>query len=248
MSENIICFASCSHPSHPSKDIEYRRLFSEPLTKPGGTISYEGYLGALQLYGREDQLINSHKVHRCDRWVARNPELHKRYQDQARRDGYNPSGGSSNAFTGTYHPNPPLGGPFSRPGHTDPEILFPHTPRRQATSTEDQDEPFSSTSSANADTMAPPRRTPRDSSGRFTPSENAFAYYKGNFKAKAGQSARNAIGAAEDALLLTEVVKNLINSGVTPELSEKASSILTSMGEIKGLTTSLNKIVGEHAP
>lgn len=83
-----IRFTPCSHPSHPSKDIDYRRLFSEPLTKPGGTISYEGYLRALELYGREDQLINSHKVHRYDRWVARNPELHKRYQDQAIQDDY----------------------------------------------------------------------------------------------------------------------------------------------------------------
>ncbi|KAF4344827.1 hypothetical protein FBEOM_1113 [Fusarium beomiforme] len=150
MSENIIRFTPCSHQNHPSKDIEYRRLFSEPLTKTGGTISYGGYLRALQLYGREDQLINSHKVHRYD------------------------------------------------------------------------------STSANTDGIAPPRRTPCDSSGRFTPSDDAFVYHGGNIKVKAGQSARDAIGAAENALLLAEVVKNFINSGVIPALREKASSILTS--------------------
>ncbi|EWZ49327.1 hypothetical protein FOCG_12110 [Fusarium oxysporum f. sp. radicis-lycopersici 26381] len=87
MTEGIKAIFSLTD-AHPSKDIDYRRLFSEPLTKPGGTISYEGYLRALELYGREDQLINSHKVHRYDRWVARNPELHKRYQDQAIQDDY----------------------------------------------------------------------------------------------------------------------------------------------------------------
>lgn len=77
-----IRYIPCSN-SHQSKDIEYRRLFSEPLSKPGGTISYEGYLRALQLYGREDQLINSHKVHRYDIWLARYPELHQSYREQA---------------------------------------------------------------------------------------------------------------------------------------------------------------------
>ncbi|KAH7213705.1 hypothetical protein BKA60DRAFT_622969 [Fusarium oxysporum] len=207
-------FTPCSHPSHSRKDIDYHRLFSEPLTKPGGTNSYEGYLRALQLYGQEDQLVNSHKVHRYDRWVALYPELHQSNQDQARQDGYNPSGGASSAFTGTYFPNPPQGGPSLYQGDTDPGILFPHIPQSQATSAEEQNGTFSPETSANADTMAPPRRTSRDSSGRFAASEDVFSYHTGNVKVKTGQSARNAIGATENALLLAEIFKKLIDADI----------------------------------
>ncbi|KAF5578270.1 hypothetical protein FPANT_10053 [Fusarium pseudoanthophilum] len=75
--------------------------------------------------------------------------------------------------------------------------------------------------------MAPQRRTPRNSSGQ--------------------QIARNAIGAAENALLLAELVKNFLDKGVTPELRQKATSILTTMGGTQGLTTSLNMITADHA-
>ncbi|KAF5619053.1 hypothetical protein F52700_11913 [Fusarium sp. NRRL 52700] len=95
--------------------------------------------------------------------------------------------------------------------------------------------------------MAPARRTPRNSSGQFAPAEGVFADYKGNVQAKAGQSSRNAIGAAENALLLTELVKTLITPGVGAD-HENARSILASMGDLKGLTTSLNIITADHAP
>ncbi|KAG4266444.1 hypothetical protein FPRO03_01728 [Fusarium proliferatum] len=61
------------------------------------------------------------------------------------------------------------------------------------------------------------------------------------------QGARDAIGAAENALLLAELVKSLITPGVTADQHEKARSILTSMGDLKGLTASLNIIVADHA-
>ncbi|CCT61640.1 uncharacterized protein FFUJ_01885 [Fusarium fujikuroi IMI 58289] len=226
---STINFSPCSHSEHLSKDIEYRRLFSEPLTKPGGTLSYEGYLRAIQLYGREDLLVNSHKVHRYDRWVKSNPELHRTYQQQAIRDGYNPTGGSSNAFTGVYYPNPPLGGPSLN------RVNSPHTPHRQTTQNEITEEMVG-------------RRTPRNSSGQFAPAEGVFADYRGNVEAKAGESSRNAIGAAENALVLAEVVKNFLDKGVTPELRQKATSILTTMGGTQGLTTGLNIIIGEQSP
>ncbi|KAF5563791.1 hypothetical protein FNAPI_2508 [Fusarium napiforme] len=63
-----------------------------------------------------------------------------------------------------------------------------------------------------------------------------------------GQIARNAIGAAENALLLAELVKNFLDKGVTPELRQKATSILTTMGGTQGLTTGLNIIIGEQSP
>ncbi|KAF5973093.1 hypothetical protein FCOIX_8947 [Fusarium coicis] len=207
-----IRFTPCSN-SHRSKDIKYRRLFTDPLTKQGGTISYEGYLFALQLYGREDQLINSHK---------------------ARRDGYNPIGGSSNAFTGFYYPNPPPGGPSLNQADTDLDIPLLQGPQRrpQAANTED----FSETG-----TMAPGTRN-------SAPVPNAFACHIGNIKAKAGQSAQNAIGAAENLLLLEEVVKKLLNEEMTPELRQQANSILTTMGDIEGLTTTVKTIRAEQGP
>lgn len=190
--QSSIRFTPCSYPSHSSKDIDYHRLFSEPLTKPGGTNSYEGYLRALQLYGREGQLVNSHKVHRYDRWVARYPELHQSYQDQARQDGYNPSGGSLNPFTGTYFPNPSLDGPSLNQADTDPSVIYPHTPQRQGTLTQTQTSPSSLATEAIADDiaddMAPPRR---DASGRFTPGESAFAYHIGNVKVKCWAECRD---------------------------------------------------------
>ncbi|PNP77756.1 hypothetical protein FNYG_08837 [Fusarium nygamai] len=227
-------FNPSSHPSSRSKDVDYQRLFSKPLALPGSTISYEGYIRALQLYGREDQLTNSHKVTRYDRWVARNSALHQAYQEQALRDGYNPIGGSSNAFTGVYYPNPPSGGPSLNQADTDPDIPLPRGPkrRRQAASTED----FSET-----DTMAPGTRN-------SAPVPNAFAYHIGNIKAKAGQSAQNAIGAAENSLLLGEVVKKFINAEITPELRQQVSSILTTMGDIEGLATTVKTIRAEQTP
>ncbi|KAG5812571.1 hypothetical protein H9Q74_004297 [Fusarium xylarioides] len=201
-------FNPSSHPSSRSKDVEYQYLFSKPLALPGTTISYKGYIRALQLYGREDQLTNSHKVTRYDRWVARNPGLHKQYQEQARRDGYNPIGGSSNAFTGVYYPNPPPGGPSLNQADTDLDIPSPRGPKRRhrAASTED----FSET-----DTMAPGTR---DSA----PVPDPFACHIGNIQVKAGQSAQNAIGAAENLLLLGEVVKTLIDSEMTAVKTIKA--------------------------
>ncbi|KAF4483597.1 hypothetical protein FAGAP_11644 [Fusarium agapanthi] len=65
-----------------------------------------------------------------------------------------------------------------------------------------------------------PRRTPRNASGRFTTDGSPFASHKGNIKAKAGQSAQNALGAAENALLLAGL---------------EATSILGTMGNIQGL-------------
>ncbi|KAL5617543.1 hypothetical protein FOBRF1_006291 [Fusarium oxysporum] len=62
--------------------------------------------------------------------------------------------------------------------------------------------------------MAPPRRTPRDSSGRFAASEDVFSYHTGNVKVKTGQSGRNAIGATENALLLAEIFKKLIDAHI----------------------------------
>ncbi|EWG50581.1 hypothetical protein FVEG_16657 [Fusarium verticillioides 7600] len=205
---STINLSPCSHSEHLSKDIEYRRLFSEPLTKPGGTLSNEGYLRAIQLYGREDLLINSHTVHRYDTWVKRNPELHLSYQNQARQDRYNPTCGSSNAFTGVYYPNPPLDGPSLQVNQadTDPKVIFPHAPQRQVTTPE-------------TSTM-PPRRS-RDNGGRFTASDDAFAFHEGNIKAKPGQDAWNAIDAAENALLSADLVKTLITPGISADQHEK---------------------------
>ncbi|KAH7217891.1 hypothetical protein DER44DRAFT_817358 [Fusarium oxysporum] len=220
MTEDIKAILSLTD-AHSSKDIDYHHLFSEPLTKPGGTNSYEGYLRALQLYGREDQLVNSHKVHLYDRWVARYPELHQSYQDQARQDRYNPSGGSSNPFTGTYFPNPPVGGPSLNQADTDPSDIYPHTPQRQATLTQTQTSPSSPATEAIADDMAPPRR---DASGRFTPGET------------------------ENAHLLAELIKKLLNNKSTTELRQETKPILTTMRDIKGLTPSVTKIKAEQAP
>ncbi|KAK2699242.1 hypothetical protein QWA68_002041 [Fusarium oxysporum] len=72
--------------------------------------------------------------------------------------------------------------------------------------------------------MAPPRRTPRDSSGRFAASEDVFSYHTGNVKVKTGQSARNAIGATENALLLAEIFKKLIDADVSQSCAPKPVS------------------------
>ncbi|KAF5261398.1 hypothetical protein FOXYS1_7904 [Fusarium oxysporum] len=230
MTEGIKAIFSLTD-AHSSKDIDYHRLFSEPLTKPGGTNSYEGYLRALQLYGREGQLVNSHKVHRYDRWVARYPELHQSYQDQARQDGYNPSGGSLNPFTGTCFPNPSLDGPSLNQADTDPSVIYPHTPQRQGTLTQTQTSPSSLATEAIADDMAPPRR---DASGRFTPGECIRISHR---KCQ-----------AENALLLAELIKKLLNNKITTELRQETKPILTTMRDIKGLTASVTKIKAEQAP
>ncbi|KAF5627645.1 uncharacterized protein FTJAE_9190 [Fusarium tjaetaba] len=167
-----------------------------------------------------------HKVHRYHRWVTNNPELHQSYQDQARRDGYNPTGGSSNAFTGIYYPTPPLGGP-SRQTQADSDLIFPHSPQHFRQATSNTSEPPSPGSEARPETIGAPTTQP--------------AQLK-------WQIAWNAIGAAENALLLAELVKNFLDKGVTPELRQKATSILTTMGGTQGLTTGLNIIIGEQSP
>ncbi|KAI7761822.1 hypothetical protein LZL87_004129 [Fusarium oxysporum] len=95
--------------------------------------------------------------------------------------------------------------------------------------------------------MAPGRRS-RDTSGRFAASDDAFSYHTGNVKVKTGQSACNAIGAAENALLLAELVKKLLDNKITTEPSQEAKSILTTIGDIKGLAASVTAMKAEQAP
>ncbi|KAG7420810.1 hypothetical protein Forpe1208_v001765 [Fusarium oxysporum f. sp. rapae] len=94
--------------------------------------------------------------------------------------------------------------------------------------------------------MAPGRRS-RDTSGRFAASDDAFSYHTGNAKVKTGQSACNAIGAAENALLLAELVKKLLDNKITTEPSQEAKSILTTIGNIKGLAASVTAMKAEQA-
>lgn len=136
-------------------------------------------------------------------------------------------------------PNLPLGGP-SQQAQSNTELIFPHTPQhqRQATSPED---------CSDRDTMAPGRRS-RDTSGRFAASDDAFSYHTGKVKVKIGQSARNALGAAENVLRLAELVKKLFDNEITTEPSQEAKSILTTMGDIKGLTASVTAMKAEQVP
>ncbi|KAM5379748.1 hypothetical protein ACJA88_005176 [Fusarium oxysporum] len=93
--------------------------------------------------------------------------------------------------------------------------------------------------------MAPGRRS-RDTSGRFAASDDAFSYHTGKVKVKIGQSARNALGAAENVLRLAELVKKLFDNEITTEPSQEAKSILTTMGDIKGLTASVTAMKAEQ--
>ncbi|SCO80459.1 uncharacterized protein FRV6_04672 [Fusarium oxysporum] len=95
--------------------------------------------------------------------------------------------------------------------------------------------------------MAPGRRS-RDTSGRFAASDDAFSYHTGKVKVKIGQSARNALGAAENVLRLAELVKKLLDNEITTEPSQEAKSILTTMGDIKGLTASVTAMKAEQVP
>ncbi|KAF5713704.1 hypothetical protein FMUND_7773 [Fusarium mundagurra] len=96
--------------------------------------------------------------------------------------------------------------------------------------------------------MAPGNRSSGKTSDPFAPDDDPFARHTGNIKAKVGESAQNAIGMGQNAILLAKVVKTLVYAENTPEMRLKARSILMSMGGVDGLINSVTTIETEQAP
>ncbi|RBQ71630.1 hypothetical protein FVER14953_09757 [Fusarium verticillioides] len=96
--------------------------------------------------------------------------------------------------------------------------------------------------------MAPGNRSSGKTSNPFAPDDDPFARHTGNIKAKAGESAQNAIGMGQNAILLAKVVKTLVDAENTPEMRLKARSILMTMGGVDGLINSVTTMQTEQAP
>ncbi|KAF4444740.1 hypothetical protein FACUT_395 [Fusarium acutatum] len=89
---------------------------------------------------------------------------------------------------------------------------------------------------------------PSSRSSSETSDYDPFEEHTGNIEAKPGQSAQNAIGAAENAFHLATLVQKFIDAGNDPELCQQARSVLTTMGGCEGLCISIDTIKAEHAP
>ncbi|KAL6830196.1 hypothetical protein V8C40DRAFT_273832 [Trichoderma camerunense] len=76
--------------THCSKDSLFRRSFYQPLQKNPPRLTKEGYIRALQLYGREDHLLDSLKssVARFNEWRRDNPGDLVEYRRYATERGY----------------------------------------------------------------------------------------------------------------------------------------------------------------
>ncbi|KAF5674432.1 hypothetical protein FDENT_10008 [Fusarium denticulatum] len=96
--------------------------------------------------------------------------------------------------------------------------------------------------------MAPSNRSSGKTSNPFAPDDDPFARHTGNIKAKAGESAQNAIGMGQNAVLLAKVVKTLVDAENTPEMRLKARSILMTMGGVDGIINSVTTVEAEQAP
>ncbi|KAJ4865183.1 hypothetical protein T069G_01713 [Trichoderma breve] len=76
--------------THCSRDSLFRRSFYQPLQKNPPRLTKEGYIRALQLYGREDHLLDSLKssVARFNEWRKDNPGDLAEYRRYATERGY----------------------------------------------------------------------------------------------------------------------------------------------------------------
>ncbi|KAF4344828.1 hypothetical protein FBEOM_1114 [Fusarium beomiforme] len=94
----------------------------------------------------------------------------------------------------------------------------------------------------------PASRTPHDLTEQFAcPTCSSFAFHTGNIKARDGQSAKNAIGGVENALVLMETVKMLLADGITHQTRQIAESVVAAMGDIEGMRVSVQHIRAEQA-
>ncbi|KAK4077433.1 uncharacterized protein Triagg1_3765 [Trichoderma aggressivum f. europaeum] len=75
---------------YPSKDSQFRRSFYQPLHKNPPRLTKEGYIRALELYGKEDNLLNALKssVARFSEWRRDNPGDLAEYRRYANERGY----------------------------------------------------------------------------------------------------------------------------------------------------------------
>lgn len=75
---------------YPSKDSRFRRSFYQPLHKNPPRLTKEGYIRALELYGREDNLLDALKssVARFNEWRRDNPGDLAEYRRYANERGY----------------------------------------------------------------------------------------------------------------------------------------------------------------
>ncbi|KAL6836139.1 hypothetical protein J3E69DRAFT_320597 [Trichoderma sp. SZMC 28015] len=91
---------------YPSKDSLFRRSFYQPLQKNPPRLTKEGYIRALQLYGREDHLLDSLKssVARFNQWRRDNPGDLAEYRRYANKRDYDWERGSvdKNSFYTSY--------------------------------------------------------------------------------------------------------------------------------------------------
>ncbi|KAL6790510.1 hypothetical protein J3E68DRAFT_429144 [Trichoderma sp. SZMC 28012] len=91
---------------YPSRDSRFRRSFYQPLQKNPPRLTKEGYIRALELYGREDKLLDSlpSSAARFNQWKRDNPGDLAEYRRYANRRDYDWENGSvdKNSFYTSY--------------------------------------------------------------------------------------------------------------------------------------------------
>ncbi|KAK4080635.1 hypothetical protein Trihar35433_1740 [Trichoderma harzianum] len=91
---------------YPSRDSRFRRSFYQQLHKNPPRLTKEGYIRALELYGREDKLLDSlqSSVSRFNQWKRDNPGDLAEYRRYANKRDYDWENGSvdKNSFYTSY--------------------------------------------------------------------------------------------------------------------------------------------------
>ncbi|KAF5009654.1 hypothetical protein FDECE_4155 [Fusarium decemcellulare] len=207
---------------YPSRDDRYRKLFSDRLLEDDFELSYEGYLRAIQLYGRESAILLESPVK--DRtltvWKRKHPSTLAEYRQRARAQGYNPKSGESDHQQGLYYPNGiPKRSTPARDDNEIPEIIEVMS---------DGTGPNQSNGQQNTQLAAHPSKpsTLRGMSGSRVPLADDFG--------------STCVGGMEMAVVVTELLERVVESESPNEWIDTIKETLEYIGGSENMTAFLN--------
>lgn len=214
-------------------DYELREFFCRPLSLSPPCLCYCGYTRAIQLYGNEANLRNQAISRGFVAWAADNQEAHQRYQRFANDLGYNVDTGFSFPYEGLYFKTCPT--------DVDPKPQQPEAPEtdhrilrpRPGTLETTQDE----------STSIP---CPCDSEGGFPGPQaipETLKRMSGARHADPEDCPATCVGAAEIALVLTEMLEFLINPDISEEAADQCRKSARETLEYLGGKEGLQKFV-----
>ncbi|KAF4448346.1 hypothetical protein FALBO_16813 [Fusarium albosuccineum] len=216
-----ICFPKCTG-YYPSRDDRYRQLFSNLLDEDDFELSYEGYLRAIQLYGRESAILLESPVKHMNftDWKTKHPSTLAEYRQRARAQGYSPKSGVSEYREGLYYPNgiPKRSSP-ARDDDELPQIIEVMSDGTGPNHSNDQQNTQLTTHSNKPATL-------RGMSGSRVPLADDFG--------------STCVGGMEMAVVVTELLERVVESESPNEWIDTIKETLEYIGGSENMTAFLN--------